>query len=77
MNDTSLLLLFTLLQAHMYLTNTYDDEHMPNDRHHIIQLDQDFFIMGILCLITDFCIIINDNGPIPSFLSKSFAICLV
>jgi len=35
------LLLFTFLQAHMYLTNTYDDEHMPNDKHHFIQLDQD------------------------------------
>jgi len=42
-NGTSLLLLFTFLQAHIYLTNTYDDKRMPNDRHHFNQLDQDFY----------------------------------
>jgi hypothetical protein len=56
MNGMSLLLLFTLLQAHTYLANTYDDEHTPNDRHHFIQHVQDAFIIGVLCLVTDFCI---------------------
>ena len=66
-NGMSLLLLFIFLQAHPYLTNTYGDEHMPNDRHHFIQLDQDIFIIGVLCLVTDFYIIIYDNGRYPSF----------
>ena len=72
----SLLLLFTFLQAYTYLTNTYDVEHMPSDRHHFTQLDQEFFVIAVLCLVTDFYIIIYDNGPTPNFLSNSYAICL-